>query len=85
MLKINKIWFEGNWLYGQGDDGHTYRQSLLWYKRLLDATPGERAQYTFSRIGIHWRKLDTDVSFESFRYPEAAAPPSPSARLVMAS
>ena len=71
MKRIEKIWFEDEWLYGLGDDGVTYRQSLLWYKRLMSASEQERAQYEFSTIGIHWRELDEDVSFESFEYPEA--------------
>ena len=37
----------------------------------MKATPEERQKYTFSGEGIHWRTLDTDVSFESFEYPEA--------------
>ena len=58
MMKINKIWFEGDWLYGLGDDGKTYRQSLLWYKRLMEASPDERAEFEISTIGIHWPRLD---------------------------
>ena len=71
MDKIERIWFDGEWLYGLGDDGVTYRQSLLWYKHLLDAPEQEREKYEFSTIGIHWPALDEDVSFESFEYPEA--------------
>lgn len=71
MERILKIWFDEDWLYGHGDDGNIYRQSLLWYKPLLKASSEERQKYTFSREGIHWRNLDTDVSFESFLYPEA--------------
>lgn len=71
MTKIVKIWFEGTWLYGLGDDGETYRQSLLWYKRLLKASPEERAAYELSQTGIHWRALDEDISFESFLYEDA--------------
>ena len=71
MDRIVNIWFEEEWLYGHGDDGKTYRQSLLWYKALMKASQEERQKYTFSREGIHWRNLDTDVSFESFEYPEA--------------
>ena len=70
-MKINKIWFDGDYLYGEGDDGRTYRQSLLWYSRLRDASEQERSQYTLSTIGIHWRNLDEDVSFESFEYEDA--------------
>ena len=71
MKRILKIWFDGEWLYGLADDGVTYRQSLLWYKHLQNASEQERAGYEFSTIGIHWPALDEDVSFESFEYPEA--------------
>ena len=53
------------------DDGKTYRQSLLWYKRPKAASPKEREEYEISTIGIHWRKLDEDVSFESVEYDDA--------------
>ena len=71
MNKIDRIWFDGEWIYGQGDDGVIYRQSLLWYRRLLEASDEERSQYEVSSIGIHWPMLDEDISFESFAYPEA--------------
>jgi len=64
-MKIKKIWFDGDYLYGEGDDGKTYRQSLLWYSRLREASEQERSQYTLSTIGIHWRNL------ESFEYEDA--------------
>ena len=70
-MKIKKIWFDGDYLYGESDDGKTYRQSLLWYSRLREASEQERSQYTLSTIGIHWRNLDEDVSFESFGYEDA--------------
>ena len=71
MKRLGKIWFDGEWLYGLGDDGNTYRQSLLWYKDLMNASEADRQQYEISTIGIHWRKLDVDISFESFLYDEA--------------
>ncbi len=70
-MKIEKIWFEGDYIYGKSDEGQTYRQSLLWYPRLRKASDDARSNYTFSTIGIHWRALDEDVSFESFTYEEA--------------
>ena len=70
-MKIIKIWFKGDYLYGEDDSGKTYRQSLLWYKKLRSATDEEREQYTFGFDGIHWRNLDEDVSFESFAYEDA--------------
>lgn len=70
-MKIIKIWFKGDYLYGEDESGKTYRQSLLWYKNLRKATDEERANYTFGYDGIHWRNLDEDVSFESFAYDDA--------------
>ena len=70
-MKIIKIWFKGDYLYVEDDSGKTYRQSLLWYKKLRSATDEEREQYTFGFDGIHWRNLDEDVSFESFAYEDA--------------
>lgn len=74
-MKIKKIWFDGEWLYGQSDDRKVYRQSLLWYSRLLKASEQERTKYKISTIGIHWPELDEDVSFESFLYEDAEPTP----------
>ena len=65
MTRITSIWFNGEWLYGLGDDGTTYRQSLLWYPHLKNGTDEERSKYEISTIGIHWPELDKDISFES--------------------
>lgn len=71
MTRITSIWFNGEWLYGLGDDGKTYRQSLLWYPNLKQASEEQKKRYEFSTIGIHWPELDEDVSFESFCYDDA--------------
>ncbi len=70
-MKIRDIRFDGEYLYGSDENGREYRQPLLWYPKLYDATPEERSKYTFSSIGIHWRDLDVDISFESFEYEDA--------------
>lgn len=67
-MKITKIWFENDRIYGLTDDGRTLWQSLLYYKHLLYATEEQRNDYEMSDEGIHWEKLDEDVSFESFEY-----------------
>ena len=71
MMRITKIWFKGDYIYGEDESGKTYRQSLLWYKNLRKANDEERGKYTFGYDGIHWRNLDEDVSFESFAYDDA--------------
>ena len=67
-MKITKIWFENNRLYGLADDGRILWQSLLYYRRLLMASDEERSEYEINALGIRWEKLDEDVSFESFEY-----------------
>ena len=67
-MKISKIWFADDRIYGLTDDGRELWQSLLYYKRLRNATDEERANYEMDDEGIHWYGLDEDVSFESFEY-----------------
>lgn len=66
-----KVWFDGSDLCLTNEKGETLRQSLLWYPRLRNATSEERESYEVSPLGIHWREIDEDVSFESFSYPDA--------------
>lgn len=65
-MKITRIWFDSEYIYGIDETGNEYRQSLLWYPALMNATEDERADYRFGFRGIHWRGLDEDISFESF-------------------
>ena len=71
MIKgITKYWFHGDRIYVLDQDGQEHSQSLLFYPKLMAATEEERSTCEISRIGLHWRKLDEDVSFESFDDPE---------------
>lgn len=80
-MKITKIWFDGEQIFGSDEKGREYSQSLLWYPKLHAASDEERAQYTFGFDGIHWRNLDEDISFESFDYDDAE--PSPMQRFFL--
>ena len=70
-MKITKIWFDADYIYGKDEEGKEYKQSLLWYPKLREASDDERSQYTFGMGGIHWRGLNEDISFESFGYDDA--------------
>ena len=61
-MKISKIWFADDRIYGLTDDGRELWQSLLYYRRLRQATDEERANYEMDDEGIHWYDLDEDVS-----------------------
>lgn len=67
-MKIKKIWFADNRIYGETTDGKIVWQSLLYYKRLRNATPQQRENYEMDDEGIYWEDLDEDISFESFTY-----------------
>jgi len=43
-------------------DGRTLRVPLAWFPRLLKATPAERNRVELSRNGLHWERLDEDIS-----------------------
>ena len=70
-MKITKIWFDADYIYGKDEKEKEYKQSLLWYPKLRDASDDVRSKYTFGMGGIHWRDLDEDISFESFEYEDA--------------
>jgi Protein of unknown function (DUF2442) len=45
-------------------DGRTIRVPLVWFPRLLHATPQQRSRYELSRGGIHWEAIDEDISID---------------------
>jgi hypothetical protein len=47
-------------------DGRTISVPLVWYPRLLEATPAQRANWRIAGggFGIHWPELDEDLSTE---------------------
>lgn len=69
-MKIIRIWFEKERIYGETDDRRELWQSLLYYRRLMQASAKERENFEMNSFGIHWPELDEDISFESFEYPD---------------
>jgi Protein of unknown function (DUF2442) len=47
-------------------DGRTITVPLVWYPRLLDATPEQRRNWQIigAGYGIHWPDVDEDLSTE---------------------
>jgi hypothetical protein len=46
-------------------DGRVIAVPLVWYSRLLNATPAQRKNWEIAgRYGIHWPDLDEDLSTE---------------------
>ena len=59
-------------------DGRTITVPLVWYPRLLNASPEELAQWEIcgGGYGIHWEALDEDLSTEGM----LRGAPAPEAR-----
>ncbi len=47
-------------------DGRRLSVPLSWFPRLLEATPGARANFELlgGGVGIHWPEIDEDLSVE---------------------
>lgn len=67
-MVAKKVWFEGERIYIETDDGRVLWQSILYYQRLRNATEEQRKDYELEAFGIHWEEIDEDVSYESFEY-----------------
>lgn len=54
------------------DDGRTVSVPLVWFPRLLAATPRQRKQWEpiGGGIGIHWEEIDADITVASLLQPE---------------
>ena len=67
-MRAKRVWFEGERIYIETDDGRTLWQSVLYYQRLKNATDEQRNDYELGHFGIHWEEIDEDISYESFEY-----------------
>ena len=57
-------------------DGRTIIVTVVWYPRLLEASPEQRRNWRISGAGygIHWPDLDEDLSTEGLLRGSPAAP-----------
>jgi hypothetical protein len=58
--------FDEDTLWVDLQDGRTVGVPIAWFPRLLDASPEERARGVISASGrgLHWERLDEDISVE---------------------
>ncbi len=59
-------------------DGRTVRVPLEWFPRLRDASNDQLHEWRLigQGVGIHWPKLDEDISVRGLLLPEVAVAPS---------
>lgn len=63
-------------------DGRTITVPLVWYPRLLNATPEQRRHWEVAGggYGIHWPDIDEDLSTDGLLRGAPASRHAPSAR-----
>ena len=54
--------FDDAQMWVELEDGRTLGIPLVWFPRLLHATPEQRADFFVSPAGIHWEEIDEDIS-----------------------
>lgn len=59
-----KVWFDENSMWVELADARVIGVPLVWFPRLVDASPEKRNDFELSAFGIHWEELDEDISVE---------------------
>jgi hypothetical protein len=54
--------FDDAQMWVELDDGRTLGIPLVWFPRLLHATPEQRQAFFLSPSGLHWDEIDEDIS-----------------------
>jgi hypothetical protein len=67
MIKVSAVTFDAGSLHVTLADGREVAVPLVWFPRLLEATPEQRRNWRFigQGQGIHWPELDEDISVAS--------------------
>ncbi len=61
-ISATTVHFDDHTMWVDLTDGRTLGVPLAWFPRLLNATPEQRKRVELSRTGLHWKKLDEDIS-----------------------
>jgi hypothetical protein len=65
-INVTNVWLDDDFIYIKTDKNETKSHPISWFPRLLKASKTEREDFTLSPFGIHWERLDEDLSFEGF-------------------
>jgi hypothetical protein len=68
MKTVKKLWFENERIFIETLNGDIQSQPMQFFPRLRKATAIQRAEWKESHFGLHWEKIDEDISFESFTW-----------------
>ena len=65
-IVVEKVWLTDTAVWIRTADGKEACEKFAEFPRLRFATPKQRAGFTLSNDGIHWKEIDEDLSFEGF-------------------
>ncbi|GHT19088.1 hypothetical protein AGMMS4957_02600 [Bacteroidia bacterium] len=68
MKTVKELWFADERLFIKTAKGDVMSQPMRFFPQLRKATDHQRAEWTESPFGLHWEKIDEDISFESFAW-----------------
>ncbi|GLS28628.1 Protein of unknown function [Mesorhizobium albiziae] len=63
-ISATEVRFDDASMWVSLDDGRTIGVPLAWFPRLLNAAPAALRDVEISPFGLHWEKLDEDISID---------------------
>ncbi|WP_308915967.1 DUF2442 domain-containing protein [Jannaschia sp. LMIT008] len=63
-ISAERVTFDDDAMWVALSDGRTIGVPLVWFPRILGATPEERLAVEIGPFGLHWEELDEDISVE---------------------
>lgn len=61
-ISATSVRFDDASMWVELSDGPTLGVPLAWFPRLLSAEASEREQVEVGHFGLHWERLDEDIS-----------------------
>ncbi|TVP74436.1 MAG: DUF2442 domain-containing protein [Rhodobacteraceae bacterium] len=61
-ISAHKVSFDDATMWLALSDGRTLGVPLVWFPRLLNATPAQREGVEITPFGLHWPELDEDIA-----------------------
>ena len=68
MIDVQKIWLTDTAIWIQTADGRKASEKFADYASLRNASKQEREDYSCSPFGVHWPRLDEDLSYEGLSF-----------------
>ncbi|MCL2502886.1 MAG: DUF2442 domain-containing protein [Bacteroidales bacterium] len=73
MKTVIKVWVDDSAVYIQTTDGKVFSRLFADFPLLRTASPTQRADFKWGKMGIRWEGIDEDLSYAGFF--KSAQPP----------